>query len=56
MPSYRAPLREMRFVMFELLDAQTVLNQMPAYADLDADTINAVLEEARSLPKTLLSR
>jgi len=45
MPSYRAPLRDMRFVMFELLDAQTVLNQMPAYVDLDADTINAVLEE-----------
>jgi len=45
MPSYHAPLRDMRFVMFELLDAQTVLNKLPAYADLDTDTMNAVLEE-----------
>ncbi len=53
MPSYRAPLRDMRFVMFELLDAQTVLNQMPAYADLDADTINAVLEEGAKFAENI---
>jgi len=46
MPRYQAPLRDMRFVMFELLDAETVLKAMPKYADIDADTINAVLEEA----------
>ncbi len=53
MPSYRAPLRDMRFVMFELLDAQTVLNQMPAYVDLDADTINAVLEEGAKFAENI---
>ena len=46
MPVYNAPLRDMRFVLFELLDAERELKTIPQYADLDADTINAVLEEA----------
>ena len=46
MPTYTAPLRDMRFVMFELLDAMTELKSLPAHADLDASTIDAVLEEA----------
>jgi alkylation response protein AidB-like acyl-CoA dehydrogenase len=45
MPSYKAPLRDMRFVMFELLDAESELQAMPAFAELDRDTIDAVLEE-----------
>ena len=45
MPSYNAPLRDMRFVMFELLDAERELKAIPRYADLDRDTIDAVLEE-----------
>ena len=54
MPSYRAPLRDMRFAMFELLDAQTVLNKLPAYAELDADTINAVLEEGAKFAENVV--
>ena len=46
MPIYKTPLRDMRFVMFELLDAEREFKAMPAHADLDADTVNAVLEEA----------
>jgi alkylation response protein AidB-like acyl-CoA dehydrogenase len=53
MPIYKAPLRDMQFVMFELLDAQATLNQIPAYADLDADTINAVLEEGAKFCETV---
>ena len=45
MPSYNAPLRDMRFVMFELFDALGELKAMPTHSDLDIDTINAVLEE-----------
>ena len=45
MPSYNAPLRDMRFVMFELLDAERELKAIPRYADLDRNTIDAVLEE-----------
>ena len=45
MAHYIPPLRDMQFVMHELLDALPQLKEIPAYADLDADTINAVLEE-----------
>ena len=45
MPSYNPPLRDMQFVIHELLGAVDELKQIPAYADLDADTVNAVLEE-----------
>ena len=43
---YRPPLRDMQFVMHELLDVTTSLQQVPEYADVDADTIDAVLSEA----------
>jgi alkylation response protein AidB-like acyl-CoA dehydrogenase len=46
MPTYTPPLRDMRFVMHELLNATDELRLLPAYADIDAATIDAVLEEA----------
>jgi hypothetical protein len=48
MPQYQAPLRDMQFVLHELLNAESVFKGMPAYADIDtdADTINSILEEA----------
>jgi alkylation response protein AidB-like acyl-CoA dehydrogenase len=46
MPTYQAPLRDMRYVMYELLDAPAVLRTIPAHAAIDAETIDAVLEEA----------
>ncbi|MES2957358.1 MAG: acyl-CoA dehydrogenase C-terminal domain-containing protein [Pseudomonadota bacterium] len=45
MAQYTPPLRDMQFVLHELLDAVPQLNAIPAHADLDAETINAVLEE-----------
>jgi alkylation response protein AidB-like acyl-CoA dehydrogenase len=45
MPQYTPPLRDMQFVLHELLDAVPTLRSIPAYADLDVDTVNAVLEE-----------
>ena len=45
MPSYTPPLRDQQFVIHELLGAVDELKQIPKYADLDADTVNAVLEE-----------
>jgi alkylation response protein AidB-like acyl-CoA dehydrogenase len=46
MGQYTAPLRDMQFVMHELLKVESELKAMPAHADLDAETINQVLEEA----------
>jgi len=45
MPIYNPPLRDMQFVLHELLDVSSALHAMPKHADVDADTINAVLEE-----------
>ncbi len=45
MAQYTPPIRDLQFVLHELLDAVPTLKQIPAFADLDADTINAVLEE-----------
>ena len=46
MPTYTPPLRDMQFVMHEVLKVTDDFKAMPKYAEADADTINAVLEEA----------
>ena len=46
MPTYTPPLRDMQFVMYEVLNVVEDFKAMPKHADVDADTINAVLEEA----------
>jgi len=46
MAQYTPPLRDMHFVLHELLDVTTHLKELPAHAECDLDTINAVLEEA----------
>ena len=46
MPSYTPPLRDMQFVMHELLKVTDEFKAMPRHADIDRETIDAVLEEA----------
>jgi len=45
MPQYNPPLRDMQFLLHEVLNVPEELKALPPHADLDADTINAVLEE-----------
>ena len=45
MPQYTPPLRDMQFVMHELLNAVDELKMMPRHKDIDAETMNSVLEE-----------
>ena len=45
MPIYTPPLRDMQFVMHEMLKVTDEFKAIPKYADADVDTINAVLEE-----------
>ena len=45
MPSYTPPLRDMQFVLHEVLHVTDDFKQMPKHVDIDADTIAAVLEE-----------
>ncbi|RDD63808.1 acyl-CoA dehydrogenase C-terminal domain-containing protein [Ferruginivarius sediminum] len=53
MPSYTAPLRDMRFVYHELIDGDS-LQELPAYAEATPDTVDAVLEEAGKLCRDVL--
>ena len=55
MPSYTPPLRDMQFVIHELLGAVDELKQIPAYGDVDADTVNAVLEEGGKFASEVLA-
>jgi alkylation response protein AidB-like acyl-CoA dehydrogenase len=45
MGQYVAPLRDMQFVLHELLNVQEELKQLPRHAEVDADIINQVLQE-----------
>jgi len=45
MPQYTPPVRDMQFVMHELLNAVDELKALPRHKDIDAETINSVLEE-----------
>ena len=45
MSRYTPPLRDMRFVLHEVLGAVDVLRQLPRHAEIDAGTIDAVIEE-----------
>ena len=54
MGQYNAPLRDMQFVLHELLNVSDELKQLPKYADIDADTINQVLEEGGKFTSEVL--
>ncbi len=45
MPAYTPPLRDMQFVMHELLKVTDAFKALPQHVDVDIDTVNAVLEE-----------
>jgi alkylation response protein AidB-like acyl-CoA dehydrogenase len=46
MAQYTPPLRDMQFVLHEVLKVTHDYKHLPQHAEVDADTINAVLEEA----------
>ena len=46
MAVYKAPLRDMRFVLHEVLDAGNVVTHLPGHEDATPDVMDQVLEEA----------
>jgi butyryl-CoA dehydrogenase len=46
MPVYQAPLRDMQFVLYEMLGAENVLQALPAHAEVNRELIDQVLDEA----------
>jgi alkylation response protein AidB-like acyl-CoA dehydrogenase len=55
MPQYNPPLRDMQFLLHEVLGAVDELKLLPRHADVDADTINAVLEEGGKFAAEVLA-
>lgn len=54
MPTYRAPLRDMRFVYAELLEADRRLAALEPFAEAGADLVEAVLEEGAKVCEEVL--
>jgi butyryl-CoA dehydrogenase len=54
MGQYVAPLRDMQFVLHELLHVEEELKQLPKHAEVDADIINQVLEEGGKFTSEIL--
>ena len=54
MTHYRSNLRDIEFNLFEVLDRGSILGREP-YADLDRDTVSAILAEADHLARTKLA-
>ena len=46
MPQYNPPLRDIQFVIHELLNADKTFATLPAFKDVDKDTINQIMEES----------
>lgn len=53
MPTYTAPVKDMQFVLHDVLDVSK--SDIPGYAELEADFTNAVLEEAGKLTGDILA-
>ncbi len=53
MPDYKAPLDDMRFLLAAILP-EDELRQVPAYAELEPDIIDAVLEQTGQFCETVL--
>ncbi|MEM9585019.1 MAG: acyl-CoA dehydrogenase C-terminal domain-containing protein [Pseudomonadota bacterium] len=52
MPTYTAPVKDMQFVLHELLNVTD--QDVPGYKDLDAEFTNAILEEAGKISSEVL--
>lgn len=55
MPGYTPPIRDMQFLLHEVFDAAQQFSAMPAHAETDADTMNAVLKEAGRFTAEILA-
>src|SRR5512134_2995751 len=55
MPHYNPPLRDMKFVLHELIHVVDRLKTLPRHADVDAPTIDAVIEEGGKFAAEVLA-
>ncbi|MCP5190337.1 MAG: acyl-CoA dehydrogenase C-terminal domain-containing protein [Pseudomonadales bacterium] len=55
MPAYKAPLRDISFVMNELLESEKLYQSLPGYEEATADLMNAIVEEGAKFAENVLS-
>ena len=55
MPTYRAPRREIQFVMHEVLDMANHYQSIPGGEDVDAEMIDAIMEEGAKFAENVLA-
>ena len=55
MPAYKAPLRDIRFLMNEVLDFPAHYATLESGKDADRDTVSAIIEECAKLCEDVLS-
>lgn len=55
MPDYKAPLRDISFVMNELLESEKLYQSLPGYEEATADLMNAIVEEGAKFSENVLS-
>ena len=54
MPTYKAPLRDMRFVLFDVLGAESLFQRL-GYAEATRDIVDAVLQEGARFTESVLA-
>ncbi|MFK7731400.1 MAG: acyl-CoA dehydrogenase C-terminal domain-containing protein [Pseudomonadales bacterium] len=55
MAEYQTPQRDINFVLFELLDAETHYQAIPAYEEVNRELMTAVIEEAAKFADNVLA-
>ncbi len=55
MPDYKAPLRDISFVMNELLESEKLYQTLPGYEEATEDLMNAIVEEGAKFSENVLS-
>jgi 3-(methylsulfanyl)propanoyl-CoA dehydrogenase len=55
MPEYKAPLRDIGFVLNEVLEAEKLFQTLPGYEEATADLMNAIVEEGAKFAENVLA-
>ena len=55
MTDYTAPQRDMRFVLNELLDFDSLCQQIPAYREVNTELAESVMEEGAKFSERVLA-
>ena len=55
MPNYRAPRRDIEFVINEVLDSESLYRDLPGYEEASAELMSAIIDEGAKFAENVLS-